>query len=235
MPSSRPRHRACSPSLAEPSDGGHHALRRFFPFPMLHPTVRLTAWGVMAALVQWLSLLWLSLACAAALVAGIWIAPKRLGLLLKRTRWLIVSIALLFALATPGVFLLPSLGSLGPTVEGMRLGFEHLMRLVFVLSSLAVLLQITRVDGLVAGLHGLIRPLSWLGLDRGRVAVRLMLVLNYVEQSPPGRHWREWLLGNVTEGEPVRLRLQASPLNAVDYAVLAGLTLLVVAFIGAAS
>lgn len=202
---------------------------------MLHPTVRLIVWGVMATLVQYLPQPGLSLACAAALAAGAWRAPKRLDLLLKRTRWLIISLVLLFALATPGVYLLPSLGSLGPTEEGVRLGFEHLMRLLFVLASLAVLLQVTGVEGLVAGLHGLILPLSCLGLDRGRVAVRLMLVMHYVEQSPPGKRWREWLQGNVAEGDPVRLYLQASPLRVADFAVLAGLTLAVVGFIGAAS
>lgn len=202
---------------------------------MLHPTVRLIVWGVMTALVQWLPLGGLLLACAVALGTGAWLAPQRLGLLLKRTRWLIVSLVLLFALATPGIYLLPTLGSFGPTEEGMRLGFEHLMRLLFVLASLAVLLQITGVEGLVAGLHGLLLPFSWLGLERGRVAMRLMLVMHYVEQSPPGRHWREWLQGSVVEGEPVRFRLQASPLRAADIAVLAGLTLAVAAFIGAAS
>ena len=202
---------------------------------MLHPTVRLVFWGVMATIVQWLPLPGLSLACVAALAVGVWLAPRRLGLLLKRTRWLIVSLVLLFALATPGVYLLPSLGSLGPTEEGMQLGFEHLLRLLFVLASLAVLLQVTGVEGLVAGLHGLIWPLSWLGLDRSRVAVRLMLVMHYVEQSPPGRHWQEWLQGKLAEGETVRLRLQAEPLGVVDFAVLAGLTLALLAFIGAAS
>lgn len=189
----------------------------------------------MAALVQWLPLPGLSLACAAALVAGIWLAPWRMGLLLKRTRWLIISIALLFALATPGAYLLPGLGSISPTEEGIRLGFEHLMRLLFVLASLAVLLHITGMDGLLAGLHGLLLPLSWIGLDRGRVAMRLMLVMHYVEQAPPGRHWREWLQGSVSQGELFRLRLQVSSLGAADFAVLAGLTFVVAAFIGAAS
>lgn len=202
---------------------------------MLHPTVRLIVWGAAAAFVQWLPATGLSLMCAAALAAGARLAPQRLQLLLKRTRWLILSLVLLFAVATPGVYLLPSLGSFGPTEEGVRLGFEHLMRLVFVLATLAVLLQITGVEGLVAGLHGLMRPLSWLGLDRGRVAVRLMLVMHYVEQSPPGRRWREWLQGNVAEEEPVGLRLQASALGLADFAVLAGLTLAGLALIGAAS
>jgi energy-coupling factor transporter transmembrane protein EcfT len=177
----------------------------------------------------------LTLACAAALAVGIWLAPKRLGLLLKRTRWLMVSLVLLFALATPGVYLLPTLGSLGPTQEGVRLGLEHLMRLLFMLATLAVLLHMTGVEGLVAGLHGLLRPFSWLGLDRGRVAMRLMLVMHYVEQSPPGRHWREWLQGEGSAAEPLRLRLHAVPLGAPDIAVLAGLTFALAVFMGLAS
>ncbi|MCZ7654419.1 MAG: hypothetical protein M5R42_09260 [Rhodocyclaceae bacterium] len=64
-------------------------------------------------------------------------------MLLKRTRWLIASLVLLFALATPGVYILPALGGYGPTAEGMWLGLEHLMRLLFVLATLSVLLQLT--------------------------------------------------------------------------------------------
>lgn len=202
---------------------------------MLHPTVRLIVWGAAVALVQHFSPLGLTLACTAALAVGICLAPKRLGLLLKRTRWLIVSLVLLFALATPGVYLIPPLGNLGPTQEGVRLGIEHLMRLLFVLATLAVLLHMTGVEGLVAGLHGLLRPISWFGLDRGRVAMRLLLVMHYVEQSPPGRHWREWLQGEGFAVEPLRLRLHAVPFAATDIAVLAGLAIALAVFIGFAS
>jgi hypothetical protein len=202
---------------------------------MLHPTVRLIVWGAAAALIQVLPFSGLSLACSASLIAAAWLAPQRLCLLLKRTRWLIVSLLLLFALATPGVYLLPPLGNLSPTQEGLLLGGEHLMRLFFVLASLAVLLQVTGVEGLVAGLHGFLGPLSWLGLDRGRVALRLMLVMHYVEQSPPGRHWREWLQSDRRDGEPVVLRLQVSPFGAADFAVLLGLTIAVAVYVGAAS
>lgn len=202
---------------------------------MLHPTVRLIAWGVTVACVQWFSISGLSLTCAAGLAAGAWLAPKRLGLLLRRARWLIVSLVVLFALATPGVYLLPALGSYGPTEEGLRLGWTHLLRLLFVLATLAVLLQMTGVEGMVTGLHGLILPLAWLGLDRGRVSVRLMLVMQYVEQSPPGRHWREWLdRANDTQAIG-QISLCKTRLNPVDYAVLLGLTLLILAFLGTVS
>ncbi len=190
---------------------------------MLHPTVRLVAWGVMAAMVQFLPSLHLALACAAVILIALILAPQRLGLLLRRTRWLILSLVLLFALATPGVYLIPALGRLGPTAEGLRQGLEHLLRLVFVIASLAVVLQRSGVEGLVAGLHGLMRPFAWFGFDRGRMAVRLLLVLHYVEQAPPGRHWREWLEGEQAEAGPMRLRLQPAAVGSVDLAVLAGL------------
>jgi hypothetical protein len=93
----------------------------------------------------------------------------------------------------------------------------------------------TGVEGLVAGLHGLLRPFSWLGLDRGCVAMRLMLVMHYVEQSPPGRHWREWLQGEGSAVEPLRLRLYSVPFGLPDIAVLAGLTFAFAVFIGLAS
>jgi len=201
---------------------------------MLHPTVRLIAWGVTAALVQWLPFNGLLLAGATALTASAINARQRLRVLLKRTRWLILTLVLLFSLATPGIFLFPALGSLGPTEEGLRLGLEHLMRLLFVLATLAMLLQCTGAEELVSGLHGLMQPLAWLGLDRSRVALRLMLVLHYVEQAPPGRHWREWLRGEETGGAHVTFSLQARPLSTADFAVLAGLTFTVVVFMGAA-
>jgi len=200
---------------------------------MLHPTVRLIAWGVAVALVQGFPFLGLSLVCAVAVAAGAWFAPQRLGALLWRTRWLITSLVLIFALATPGVYLLPAWGGYGPTVEGLQLGAAHLLRLIFVLATLAVLLQTTGVEGLVAGLHGLILPLAWLGLDRGRVAVRLMLVMQYAEYSGPGRHWREWL-GSCDDLHAVGpIHLRQTRLALIDYAVLVGLTLCILAFLGA--
>ncbi|MBZ0131391.1 MAG: energy-coupling factor transporter transmembrane protein EcfT [Rhodocyclaceae bacterium] len=187
------------------------------------------------ALVQWLPLPGLSMACAAALIAGVSFAPGRLRLLLKRTRWLIASLVLLFALATPGVYILPALGGYGPTAEGMWLGLEHLMRLLFVLATLSVLLQLTGVEGLVAGLHGVILPLSWLGLDRGRLSVRLMLVMQYVEKSPPGRHWRDWLESPGSKPAFGQICLHKTRFAPTDYAVLAGLTFGILALIGAVS
>lgn len=201
-------------------------------FQMLHPTVRLLVWGVSVVLSQLLPFPFLMAVCLTVSVLAVWRAPRRLALLFRRTRWLIASLLALFALATPGLYLVPGLGIYGPTEEGLRLGFEHVLRLMVVLSALALLLERTGVEILLTGLHGLARPLEWFGLDRGRLALRLILVLRYVEQAPPGRHWREWLDVGAGDAAIGSMNLRQSKLTALDIAVLVGLTFLVLLFFG---
>ena len=179
---------------------------------------------------QLLPLIWLGLASAIVIALAAGFARARLGLLLRRARLLIVSLLLLFALATPGVYLLPALGGLSPTVEGFRLGAEHVLRLLVMLAALALLLESTGVEGLLSGLHGLMGPLAFLGIDRSRIAVRLMLVLHYIEQAPPGRRWRQWLEEGQTVRGPERLGILRQRLTAADLAVLGGLTFAVAVY-----
>lgn len=187
---------------------------------MLHPTVRLVLWGAAVASTQLLPLYGLLAIGGMIFPAAALLARARFFLLLKRTRWLLLSIAILFALATPGVLLMTELGSVGPTREGVTLGLMQLMRLVLVLAMLAILLQFTPLDDLVSGLYGLLRPLAWLGLDRGRVALRLLLVLRYAEQAPPGANWREWLERADSPVDAGPVMLHSAPLAPADYVVL---------------
>ncbi|MBI3141117.1 MAG: hypothetical protein HYZ19_04555 [Rhodocyclales bacterium] len=180
-------------------------------------------WGTVVAMTQLLSLRWLLALAAGLLPAAAFLARRRLFLLLWRTRWLLASILLLFALVTPGVLLIPALGGFGPTGEGLILGLTHSLRLLLVLAPLAILLELSALDDLVAGLYGLLWPLGGLGLNRARVALRIMLVLRYVEEAPRGAHWREWLEHAEAPGEAAPIRVRAAPLAAADYAVHAAL------------
>jgi len=198
---------------------------------MLHPTVRLLVWGAAVVVSQLLPLDVLLPLCVAVTGLAMWRTGRRLALLLRRTRWLILALVGLFALATPGVYVLPALGAFGPSEEGLWLGLEHALRLLVVLSALALLLELNDMDSLLAGLHGLLRPFEWLGLDRGRVALRLMLVLRYVEQAPPGQHWRAWLEGPPGAEQTEVLHLRRHRLTGLDVAVLTGLTFILLGFI----
>lgn len=149
------------------------------------------------------------------------VARQRLARLLQRARWLVLALALIFCWATPGVYLLPALGWLSPTLDGAALGATHVARLLVVVALLAVLLETTSVEELVAGLFGLLRPIASLGCDRERIAVRLMLVLQYVERR---QTWKlsDWL-HSAHEDDEQPIRLVRQPLAIADLGVLAAI------------
>lgn len=111
---------------------------------------------------------------------------------------------------------------------------QQCARLVLVLALLALLFQYTSPSEFVAGVFGLLKPFAV--LPRERVALRLMLVLQYAEeQKGEGRlrSWKQWLDwlecqdGSGTAPEPVRI--VAHPLHGLDIAALGLLCLAVVA------
>lgn len=182
---------------------------------MLHPVVRLLVWGVAAVVAQLAA--GPSLVLLVAVSAGMAGAFARLRFwrLLQRTRWLLLAIFLLFAWATPGVLLLPHIAAMSPTVDGLILGATHLGRLIVVLASLALLLRTTSSEDLVAAFFSLLAPLKSLGVDRGRIAVRLLLVIEYVESAQP-RTWRDWLDPAVAPPARGAIVLRHTPLSLRD-------------------
>lgn len=165
-------------------------------FAKPHPAACLLSWGLLVVAVQGLSGKPLAFAVLSLLLLGLVWAREHLVRLLKRARILLLTIAILFCCGTPGEALALWLGVFSPTMEGMALAGEHGSRLVAVLVLLAFLFQYTRPVELVAGIHGLLAPFSFTGLAREKVALRLLLVLQYAqEQKSAGRlgSWRQWL------------------------------------------
>lgn len=131
-------------------------------------------------------------------------ARQRTGSLLRRARWLLLSIVVMFALATPGERLPGIGGDAGITYDGILLAAEHFLRLVLLLATLALLHERLGNAGLIGGLYWLLSPLSRGRKLRERIVVRLMLVLDYVEAGP-AEGWRGWLRRDVPG--PVSLSL----------------------------
>ncbi|HYP69148.1 MAG TPA: hypothetical protein VEP67_12975 [Thiobacillaceae bacterium] len=103
--------------------------------------------------------------------------------LLKRSRWLFLSVAVVYAWTMPGVWICPQLGGLSPSGEGLALGGERITRLSLLLAALALLLQKVSRDDLVYGLYMLAWPFVKLGFDRRAFAVRLALALEWARSS----------------------------------------------------
>ncbi len=148
----------------------------------MHPSASLLGWLILmpvCASQPVPRLYWV----AALLVGVAWIGTGlRFRALVRRSRWLFLAIVVFFAGMTPGrtLDLLPFL-----TVDGLRMALEHSARLVVALAMVAILMAGLPARALLSGLYGLLVPLRPLGLAADRFVLRLGLVLQALEPSPP--------------------------------------------------
>lgn len=182
----------------------------------VHPAVRLLLFAFTALAIQVVA----PWACLAGLaLLGLYPAgARRAWGLVRRARFLLLSLFLIFALGTPGVALLP--GSDWLTREGVLLGLNHSLRLLAVLGAVAWLLASTPPGELAAGCYALLTPLGRLGWPTERAVARLLLVLRYGEQPLAPGAWKG-LLRQHGEEEPATeaLSLRLQPLGIADGAV----------------
>ena len=182
-----------------------------------HPATLLFAWGSFVMFLQPLGLVPLAVVAAIILPLCLNFARWRTLVLVRRARWLLLSIAVLFVLATPGQRLPGIGGELGLTEDGLVLGGEHLLRLVLLLASLALVHEYLGTSRMMAGLYWLLAPIAGWRAMRERIVVRLMLVLDHVENSP-ARNWRDWLL--LDAPGPDRLALAVTATRPADWIVM---------------
>lgn len=108
------------------------------------------------------------------------VAPARMSQLVRRSRWLLLTMLVMFGWLTPGT---PFPNLPGATGEGLLLAADNIARLLVALSIVALMLNALSPPQLVAGIRSLMIPLSLLRISRDRIAVRLALTLEEVESS----------------------------------------------------
>jgi len=148
---------------------------------MTHPAVLILLWVCLVISIQSLQATKLLLADLPLLAVSYALSATRLITLLRRTRWIMLSLLLIYAYATPGAAVWASLAQFSPTHEGLINGLLQLCRLVCTLASLAILLSLLPQQQLICGLYVLTYPLRYIGLYRERLAVRLALTLQYAD------------------------------------------------------
>jgi len=148
---------------------------------LVHPALLILMWCVFVTFLQRAQFAMLFSLAALALVVGGWLAGRKLLQLLRRTRWIMVSLLCIYAYSTPGAALIPQLGVWSPVYDGLQDGAAQLLRLVAALASLALLLDRLHRLELISGLYSLFAPLRYLGVSRERCAIRLALTLHYAE------------------------------------------------------
>lgn len=153
----------------------------------MHPLIRIVSFLVFAALVAAGNAA--QLAFATLLVAvgyGITASAqlKAAWPLLRRLRWLLLSLLVVYLWFTPGQPLLPALAS-QPTQEGVLEGLQRIAALVLLALAASLLMQSMTREALIAALYRLLTPLRRLGVPAERIAVRITLTLEAVSQLQP--------------------------------------------------
>ncbi len=180
-----------------------------------HPTTRLIVWLFMLVVVQFLNGLVLAAAFLLLPLLGVRVL-KRGARLIWRTRWLLISLFVIFSWGVAGEPLWNS--DFAPTQEGVLEALVHLGRMLLVLMAVATFLELMPLPDLLVATHVFLKPWKYFGFDPDRGVVRLMLVLRYVESLPRPQDWRKLLDAPVTtEIEWVELNQQQ--LGRTDYLV----------------
>lgn len=101
--------------------------------------------------------------------------------LLLRLKWLFLSIFLIYVILTPGIPLLVATGAY-ITVEGVIQGLLRIGALVVLITAVNLLIRPSRQDELIFAIIWLLNPLRRFRFPVDRLAVRMVLTLNYVQE-----------------------------------------------------
>lgn len=184
--------------------------------PVLHPAVRLAGWLLVLLAIQRLAGLPLFVALAATALLGRAILG-RAARLIRRTRWLLLSLLIVFAWGVAGDPLWQGFGA--PSREGLEEAATQVGRLLLVLVAVAAFLETMPLGSLLSGARRLLQPLRRAGIDADRGVIRLMLVLRYAEALPRPRDWRT-LLAAPTVPVSESVELDDAPLALLDRVLL---------------
>jgi len=176
---------------------------------MFHPVAYLLCWLFMAVALQHFAWPALALAAGVALISGTAVV-RRWFRLIRRVRWLLLSLWLIMAYGIPGEAWQGY--AWAPTYEGVDEASRQAVRLVLLLAALAWLFERLPRERMIAAFWGASRPLTWLGMDTERLVARLSLVFELAEHAPKPGHWRELLqpkAHHVAQCAVVRIELPA--------------------------
>lgn len=149
----------------------------------LHPTIKIMSLVLLAISVCQVTAQTLSIFLMAEMLLLLFYGHQDFIKLLKRAKWLLLAMLVIYALTTPGEYIKSWPLELAPTYEGIYHGLMQSMRLIIMLAGLALLNELTSREELIAGFYVLLMPLKCLKLEPERFAARLWLTLYYVEHA----------------------------------------------------
>jgi len=204
----------------------------------LHPAVKIMAFILMAILIQHSKLRALVVLAVVLLLALFYFRVSRFMAMIRRMRWLFLSMLIVYAYTTPGEYLNHWPFDMAPSYEGLRDGFYQIARISLVLASISLLMATSTRENLMTGIYALIKPLSFLGISPERFTARLYLTLQYMDQVKKQSNlhdktlsWPERfyvLLSQTQESAACEMiRLEVPPIGLFDCVCVAVLLILI--------
>lgn len=195
---------------------------------MPHPAVQIYIWMCLALAVQMLEGYALAILAAMEIFLSLGLCPSRFFYLLRRTRWILITLFVIFAYTGTGDLLWPQWGAFSPVTDGIVHGLLQLLRLLAVLAGLSILLSLLSQSQLVAGLYVMSRPFVFFGLSPERMAVRLALTLQYADNAMQNisGNWRD-ILEHMLESVPMApgyIELQVTVFSWRDWLLVIAVT-----------
>jgi energy-coupling factor transporter transmembrane protein EcfT len=108
---------------------------------------------------------------------------KSFSNMLRRVRWLILILLVIYAFSTPGEYVSGFPVELSPSYEGIRAGIMQVVKIIIMLAALSILLTTTPREILIGGIYQLLRPFGIFKVDAKKFAVRIWLTMHYVESQ----------------------------------------------------
>ncbi|MGD8571158.1 MAG: hypothetical protein PVF34_02570 [Gammaproteobacteria bacterium] len=149
----------------------------------MHPVIRIVSFFILAGFVAFGGRYELALGF---LIVAVLIAFKRLQSIelsiriIKRMRWLFLSILIVYLWFTPGQPLIPYMQDAMPTVEGLQTGVLRIFTLVLIILAVNYFVSAIARNQLVEAITWLSYPLRWLGIDNKLLALRIALTLELI-------------------------------------------------------
>ncbi len=185
----------------------------------LHPSIRIICFFCFGAYVAFGGKTDLALAVILLLMGYALVGMQHFRavmVMLKRMRWLFLSIFIIYTWFTPGQPIFKNWINTAPTYEGIVTGFLRASSLTAIVLAVGVLVRTLSRDQLLSGILWLLNPLERIGLPYERLAVRLALTLEYVH------HVQKFYTGGVVvnnsgpESATLRQRLLQISRRATD-------------------
>lgn len=148
----------------------------------MHPFVKIACFFFLLLLLQYISAPSIAVLCGLICLLAAVLNLPHFSQLIKRMRWLFVSLLLVYGYATPGEYLAFLPLNVAPSYEGLHLGLMQIAKLLIAVASLSALFASASKSQLMDGLWTLLAPLRLMGLNVERFTVRMLLTLHYVEQ-----------------------------------------------------